>query len=310
MRPQPVRSSLTDPPRWVFDLVPDHGSGWQRLDEGQSVRLHESGDFTLVSVDAEDSRRLDAVGLEEQALAMYRLIHRYLERTGARHPVRLWNHIPGILEPLDDLPHRYMAFNAGRFRAYQEWCNGRAFPAVLAAASGVGHRGEQLVVHCLAAPSPGTPVENPNQVPSYFYSSRYGAFPPCFARATRVSMDGGRRVGLLVGGTASVRGEDSVEPGDFHAQAEQTLHNLSTLAAAAIQGMRGGETVGTSQEPLGLFNSLRVYHPRVAHRPAAMRLVRARFPAVQEVEFLQVDLCRSELLVEIEGVADLGPATA
>jgi len=165
MRPPSVRSSLTDPPRWVSDLVPDDGEGWQRLAEGMSVRLREAGGFALVSVAAADSRRLGAAGLEEQALAAYQLIRRYLERSGARHPVRLWNHIPGILEPLGGLPHRYMAFNAGRYRAYQEW-GSNVFPTVLAAATGVGHDGEQLIVHCLAAPYPGTPVENPNQVPS------------------------------------------------------------------------------------------------------------------------------------------------
>jgi len=308
--PGGFQERVTDPPRWVSDLVPEEGEGWRCLTEGMRVRLREGRHFVLVSVEAADSRRLGAAGLEERALAAYRLIPRHLEQTGARHPVRYWNLIPGILEPLDDLPHRYMAFNAGRHRAYQEWCHGSgAFPTVLAAASGVGHDGGQLIVHCLASPSSGTPVENPNQIPSYRYSSRYGPLPPCFARATRVLMEGGRRMGLLVGGTASVRGEDSVHAGDFHAQAEQILQNLSTLVAAAIQGTDGAKDDRSCRDPLGLFRSLRVYHPRVENRPEAMRLVQKRFPAVQEVEVLRTDLCRSELLMEIEGVADLGPAT-
>jgi len=308
--PDGSQERATEPPRWVSELVPEEGEGWRSLAEGMRVRLCEGERFALVSVAVADSRSMNATDFEERALAAYRLINKCLERSGNRHPVRLWNLIPGILEPLDELPHRYMAFNAGRHRAYQEWCHGSgAFPTVLAAASGVGHDGGQLIVHCLASPSSGTPVENPNQIPSYLYSSRYGPFPPCFARATRVFMEGGRRMGLLVGGTASVRGEDSVHAGDFHAQAEQTLQNLSTLVAAAIQGTDGAEGDRKCPDPLGLFRSLRVYHPRAENRLAAMRLVQERFPAVQEVEVLRTDLCRSELLVEIEGVADLGPAT-
>ena len=304
--PEPV----PEPPHWVFELVPDPGKGWRGLAGGMRVRWCEGADFALVSVAVADSRRLSAAGLEERALEAYRLITLQLQRSFARHPVRLWNFIPAILEPVDDLPQRYMAFNAGRYRACQEWGGGSgAFPAVLAAASGVGDGGEQLLVHCLASPLPGTPVENPNQISSYHYSSRYGAFPPCFARATRVLMEGGRRMALLVAGTASVRGEDSVHGGDFHAQAGQTLQNLSALVTAAIRGMGGAEGERGCRDPLGLFRSLRVYHPREEHRPAIMRLIQESFPAVPEVELLRTDLCRSELLVEIEGVADLGPVT-
>jgi chorismate lyase / 3-hydroxybenzoate synthase len=304
--PEPV----PEPPRWVFDLVPEPGKGWRCLADGLSVRFREGERFAFVSVAVAHSRRCSAAGLEERALEAYRLISRHLQMSFARHPVRLWNFIPGILEPLDDLPQRYMAFNAGRYRACQEWGGGSgSFPTLLAAASGVGHGGEQLLVHCLASPLYGTPVENPNQISSYHYSSRYGAFPPCFARATRVAMEGGRRMALLVAGTASVRGEDSVHAGDFHAQAEQTLQNLSALVTAAMQGMDGAEADHGCRDPLGLFRSLRVYHPREEHRPAVRRLIQEWFPTVQEVELLRTDLCRSELLVEIEGVADLGPAT-
>ena len=304
------RELVPEPPRWVYDLVPLQNAAWRGLDKGRSERHCEGKNFALISVAVADARRCSAAGLEERALAAYQLIARHLERSGNRHPVRLWNFIPGILEPLDDLPQRYMAFNAGRYRACQEWGGGSgSFPTNLAAASGVGYPGEQLLVHCLASTLAGTPVENPNQISSYHYSSRYGAFPPCFARATRVTLESGGRIALLVAGTASVLGEDSVHTGDFHAQAEQTLQNLSALVTAALRGMDGAEGDRGCGDPLGLFHSLRVYHRREEHRPAVMRLIQEWFPAVQEVELFRTDLCRSELLVEIEGVADLGPVS-
>src|SRR5207245_413528 len=58
------------------------------------------------------------------------------------------------------------------------------------AASGVGHGGEDLVLHALAVAEAGQAVDNPNQVPAYHYSTRYGPVPPCFAQATRVPVRG------------------------------------------------------------------------------------------------------------------------
>src|SRR6266576_1101017 len=52
------------------------------------------------------------------------------------------------------------AFAAG-FAAFSAWYGGRdAFPRALATASAVGTSGSDLVLHCLAAESPGQPVEN------------------------------------------------------------------------------------------------------------------------------------------------------
>ena len=83
---------------------------------------------------------------------------------------------------------RYMVFNAGRYDAYARWYGTpRAFNHAPATASAVGVQGADLSIFCLAAQTPGTPIENPRQTPSWRYSTRYGPKPPCFARATVVS---------------------------------------------------------------------------------------------------------------------------
>src|SRR6187455_2321525 len=106
---------------------------------------------------------------------------------------------------------RYMVFNAGRFAALEELHGGRGeLERSVASATGVGHKGEDLHVHCLATRAGGRAVENPRQVPAYRYSTRYGPVPPCFARATEVASYGSRT--LLVAGTSAVQGEDSTHP--------------------------------------------------------------------------------------------------
>src|SRR5260221_165545 len=107
-----------------------------------------------------------------------------------------------------------------------------AFPRALASASAVGTSRGDVVVHCLAAEAAGQPVESPRQVPAYRYSRRFGPMPPCFARATVVRPRGAAPL-LMVGGTASIRGEESMHETDLAAQMDETLANLASVVGAA-----------------------------------------------------------------------------
>ncbi len=228
----------------------------------------------------------------------------------AAFAVRWWNFIPGILEPLGALEHRYMVFNAGRFLALAD--AGSAAFGRLATASGVGHDGADFVVHCLSADGAGRQIENPRQIPAWRYSLRYGPKPPCFARATRIER--GARPWLLVGGTASVRGEESFHRNDLRGQLEETLRNLAALVHAAETEAAGPASEGAAPAAmsfaeladwLGRYRELRVYHPRREQGRKIESELRRRFGNTVAIEMVPADLCRSELLVEIEGLAEL-----
>ncbi len=267
----------------------------------------DRGDLALVSVVVPEAVGLEGENFREAAVAAYDLMLRTVHGLAAHHPVRLWNFIPALLEPLAGYPHRYMAFNAGRFEAYRQWYDSEhLFPATIATASGTGTFGRNLVLHCLGSQAPGVPVENPRQIPAYLYSDRFGPRPPCFARATRLALVPGEPPWLLVGGTASVRGEDSVHCNDRCAQARETFENLSALLRAALEGLTGRDLGEVSREELlKRFTSLRVYFPEAAARDEVEVTVRAHFPHLETIEMVHSDLCRPELLLEIEGVADL-----
>jgi chorismatase len=51
------------------------------------------------------------------------------------------------------------------------------------------------------------------------------------------------------------------------------------------------------------MRQVRVYVREQADMPVVQRMCRDAFPAASEITFLNVDLCRRELLVEIEGIA-------
>jgi chorismate lyase/3-hydroxybenzoate synthase len=294
---------MTSPPRWVEELIRVQDAEWSAATAEIAVRTIDAGSNTLVSAVVADAARLDADRLAHQTAKAYGLIGECLSCCQSCHPIRVWNFIPGILEPLGDLKHRYMAFNAGRYRAYSSWFAGPdAFDRAVPTASGVGHWCKDLVIHCLAAQSPGRPVENPRQVSSYRYSSRWGPVPPCFARATRIEVAANGHPWLLVGGTASVRGEETVHPDDLAGQAEETLQNLTALVGSGLDRVTG-DCEGC--QALHRFRHLRVYYVNRGHGEAVKQLITESFPNLQCLELLQADLCRSRLLVEIEGVAEL-----
>lgn len=222
-----------------------------------------------------------------------------MAQTDARYPVRVWGFLPGIHEVLDGGMSRYLAFNSGRHDAYCEWFGGTTgFAHQVPASTAVGHAGEDLFLYCLGADGPGRPTENPRQRPAFRYSTKYGPQPPCFTRATVAPGDGT----LLVSGTASVRGEDSVHALSLEGQLEETFVNLATIARHAC---KSPGLPGSAVDPASLFTELRAYYLLDEDASRIRSAVAARFENVRRLEMMQADLCRRELLVEIEGIARL-----
>jgi chorismate lyase/3-hydroxybenzoate synthase len=213
-----------------------------------------------------------------------------------RQPIRFWNFIPEPGQPMGGGLDRYMVFNAGRYDGYTRWNGGANVGPSLATASGVGTIRGDLVVHCLATDTPGIAVENPRQKPAWQYSSRYGPMPPCFSRAT-IARVRDRRL-LLIGGTASITGEDSRHVGNAGAQLSETLNNLEALIAAAVCD-------GHECDPLTRLVDLRVYVARPDDAAMIREVLETRCPRATRIEMAIARVCRPELLVEIEGVAEM-----
>ena len=94
-------------------------------------------------------------------------------------------------------------------------------------------------------------------MPSYRYSRRFGPRPPCFARATVLHLGAAGDAPLvLVGGTASIRGEDSVHVGNVRGQVLET----SLGSVPVYNNVREGLEAGHS------FNCGVVYLPPSAAR--------------------------------------------
>ena len=207
------------------------------------------------------------------------------------HAVRLWNYLPGINRAAGGV-ERYLQFNEARQRAFRS--SSRSVRGDVPAACALGSvAGDSLVVYFLATATAGTPIDNPRQIAAYDYPLEYGIFSPTFSRAT-LAQAAGNPV-LFVSGTASIVGHRSLHAGDVVAQARETAGNIGALVAEANR---------VAGEPLFAPERLS-YKAYVRHPCDVEKVVRELDKAirpVRQIVCLNADVCRADLLVEIEAV--------
>lgn len=211
---------------------------------------------------------------------------------------RMWNVLEGITDRSAAGTEVYADFCAGRAQAFETLPAQRA---AMPAATGIGALGGGVGFYFLAHRTrAAVHVENPLQMPSYRYPSRYGPKSPSFARATYLAPGPGRQRGsLYVSGTASILDHATVHQGDVVRQCQVALANVAVLIGAenlARHGIRGGYSLRD-------LRGVKVYVKNRDDVPVVARLCREEFRHRAEVAHLTVDVCRPDLLVEIEGIA-------
>lgn len=232
-------------------------------------------------------------GLADAAEQAYRDVFATLQHTGFGHLLRLWNYLPRINAETAGL-ERYRQFNIGRQQAFLA-AGHSAFEGAPAACA-IGTAAGDLRVRFLAGHQAPLAVENPRQVSAYHYPGTYGPRAPTFSRAALARL-GGDAVALFVSGTASIVGHETRHAGDVRAQTEETLRNLRAVLAAAQPHCTG---------PLALTHLVPCIYVRHAQDQAAVqRLLDAAWGAdslaAQCAVYVQADICRADLLVEVEG---------
>lgn len=218
----------------------------------------------------------------------YRAIVSHLGGSGLPCLLRMWNYFDAITDGEGDA-ERYRQFCVGRVAGLQHY--GQPFPAGTAIGRCDGRR--VLQVYWLAAREPGRPLENPRQVPAWDYPRQYGPRPPSFARA----MLGAPALAapLMLSGTAAVVGHASHHPDDVAAQLDESFRNFDALLASARS------QAPALPERFDADSLLKVYVRRDADAAQVAAGLDARLgPAVPRL-LLRAEVCRRELLVEIDG---------
>ncbi len=252
------------------------------------VTLAES-DFIAVKSESAES----IPPLQQATNSAFRAIFNLLDQLGYPHMLRIWNYFPAINVESYEL-ERYRQFNVGRQQAFVA-C-GRSLTEDIPAACALGTAGGALVIYFIALRGKPLAIENPRQVSAYHYPADYGPSEPTFSRASLAQING--QEVLFISGTASIIGYRSVHIGDVLAQTKETLANIKAVVKEANK-------VATKNE-YGLNSlSYKVY----LRRPQDFEVVRNMLQEVVgsdvQATYLEADICRQDLLVEIEAIAGI-----
>jgi chorismate lyase/3-hydroxybenzoate synthase len=246
---------------------------------GQSgmVRYAHDGHYLFAVI--EQDERVHG-GILSTAECVYAAMREFQEQSEFPHLLRMWNYLDAINEGDGDM-ERYRQFCVGRGRGLGNGTQG--YPS--ATAIGRQRADHHLQVFWLAGKVAGTAVENPRQVSAYHYPRVHGPVSPSFSRAL-IAPDHT----VLISGTASIVGHVSQHHDDAMEQLEETVRNLT-----AFNSHTSHRRTTASKDLLKVY----VRDPALT-APVAARL-RQLYPD-SEILFVAADVCRRELLVEIEAV--------
>lgn len=202
------------------------------------------------------------------------------------HPylLRLWNYFPAINGRAGEL-ERYQAFCIGRGRAIDGAAH---WPTP--AATAIGSHAAGLLIYFLAAAQPGRRIENPRQVAADRYPARYGPRQPSFARATAKSWPSSTH--LYISGTASIVGHETRHD-DVITQLKEALRNFTALVDRAQ---------AEQQTPLPPLTLLKAYVRYPEQMETVHDYLAQHLQPALPFWVLCGDICRTDLLVEIEGL--------
>ncbi len=272
---------------------------------GPEVRLCSGSAHARVSYRFSDDLLFGSLNIAERAVEAhsgadalqrateiaYQEIFAVLNDTAHRHLLRIWNYLPEI-NALAGGDERYRHFNSARQMAFRK--SGRATMGTVPAACALGSpAGSPICIYFLAARRPPRMIENPRQTSAYHYPPKFGRHSPIFSRACVWGESGGGR--LFVSGTASIVGHETIHRGDVVAQTRETMVNIAALLEEA------NRIVGADHYSLdGL--KLKVYVRKGSDLPAVEATLGELLNPAASIVYLQADICREDLLVEIEAV--------
>lgn len=296
----PVTASMTPPlpgspalcEVWRVDRAAENDAAAAQIHGRVSYRVHGGYLFGAVML-SEAEWGPGATALQCATAAAYADIFAVLEATQYAHLIRIWNYLPDI-NGYADGEERYRHFNAARQAAFR--AAGRRIVGSVPAACALGApTASPMSIYFVASSRAPTLIENPRQTSAYHYPRKFGDHSPTFSRACVLEECGGTN--LFISGTASIIGSDSVHVGDVAAQTRETLVNIDALVDEA------NRVVGAHTYALERLR-LKVYVRRPADLKIIERIVSASVGPELPALYLHADICREELLVEIEATGD------
>jgi enamine deaminase RidA (YjgF/YER057c/UK114 family) len=219
-----------------------------------------------------------------------------------RDIIRQWNYIEGILQ-FDGSYQHYQIFNEIRTKFYNNHFKEKGYPA----ATGIGIKKGGVIVEYVALLNSETktiPLDNPRQIPAYRYHQDVLKGQPLYKVKATPKFERGLYLSisdmrfLFISGTAAISGEQVIYPGSPSLQTLHTIDNISELISKENLCKKD-----ISAEKI-THDYLRIYI-KEKHDFLEIQTVCKKEYKETPCVWLQADICRDELLVEIEGIFNL-----
>ncbi len=254
-----------------------------------AFRADEQALFGVLTLDESDFPVAGdyPTALETASESAYRQIFALLNSEGYSHLWRVWNYLSDINTERNGL-ERYRQFNIGRHNAFAAFNRPtQASPA----ASALGVAQGPLTIAFLAGHVAPIVIDNPRQVNAFEYPVEYGPRSPAFTRAVLIPL--AEQELFFISGTSSIVGHKTVHAGDVRAQTQETLANIVALLNEVNRQ--------NLTRPLTLRElNYRVYIRHAEDFQIVRNEILQKIPLDAAVIYLQADVCRVDLLVEIE----------
>jgi hypothetical protein len=211
--------------------------------------------------------------------------------------VRQWNYLEDIVG-FEGGNQKYQEFNDVRSEFYGKNFDKTGYPA----ATGIGMNRGGIIVEFVAVKSDivkTSPVDNPEQIAAHHYSNnvlvggeRKLKTTPKFERARYLELFNKKLI--FISGTASIKGENTLGVGDPVKQTEITIENITKLYTSDILKNFSNEKLQPK------YGHARVYVKNRKDFAAIKKTFKAYYGKLPVV-YIIADICRPDLLVEIEG---------
>lgn len=312
----PALTFVSQPPlcgsNIIFEIV-------YLTDKAATITYHEYNgySYTKVATSAENhiiigglQEKTGSTNIQQNSETSFKVLETIFEHEDYTFSniVRQWNYIEGIIDQ-NEGNQNYQIFNDVRTKYYEKNKLKSDYPA----ATGIGilKGGVIIDIHAIKNISTITIDEiiNPLQINAYSYSEEvlegnptaglnYKTTPK-FARGKAITNYTTKQ--LLISGTASIEGENTIGINDAAKQTEYTINNISQLINVSKP------TDWETEKALQHFELVRVYI-KSANDYKTIKNVCEKHFSPQSVLYVIADICRDNLLVEIEGIVTISIA--
>ncbi len=246
----------------------------------------------------------------EQSQEAFSQVQNVLSTEGMRFSdiIRQWNYIEQITENVirnNSTSQHYQLFNDVRSKFYNQDGFSNGFPAATGIGTDFGGISIDIIAAELGPDCRSVAIKSPVQQDAYKYTQEVLAENSCMSDFCRTSPKFERARVLVtpeckwvfISGTAAIKGQVSIPFKSAEVQTEMTIQNILSLTSPENLMKHG---VGTGQK--ARLTHLRIYVKYPKDLKQVQETCRKYFPHLPAI-YLIADICRPELLVEIEGLA-------